>query len=171
MHHPGLFNAIQVQGSCQRGRGSLEAPQRNTKSAKRGTRGGRSTRRRRKVEGRGGGGGGGGRGSGVSPPPTGKCVPISAVLFLALHTLSRKYQWLLPKVSGINSKILKHLKHTLSSAGSLCSSISHLLFPELSTPLLPSFFSPPPQQPLRRAPPSLVTPPSTGACKAEAPVM
>ena len=103
-HHPGLFNAIQAQGSCQRGWSSLEAPQRNTKSAKRGTRGGRSTRRRRKVEGRGrGGGGGGGKGSGVAPPPTGKHVPISAGLFLAPHMLSGKYQWLLPKVSGIKS--------------------------------------------------------------------
>lgn len=50
MHRPSLFNAIQAHRSCQSGSGSLEAPWRYTKSAKRRKRGGRSTRRRRHRE-------------------------------------------------------------------------------------------------------------------------
>lgn len=50
MHRPSLFNAIQAHRSCQSGSGSLEAPWRYTKSAKRRKRGGRSRRRRRHRE-------------------------------------------------------------------------------------------------------------------------
>lgn len=147
MHRPSLFNAIQAHRSCQSGSGSLEAPWRYTKSAKRRKRGGRSTRRRRHREER--------RRRRFlvffffpPPPPTGSLALISAAVFLAHRIFSWKYQRICTK-SHFES--LPHmLKCQIHKQTCVCTILSP--FKQLSsfwTNSSSPFFSPLSSPPLR----------------------
>lgn len=133
MQHHSLFNAIQAHSSCQRRSGSLEAPQRCTKSAKRRKRGGRRTGRRRKVEAR----------FWCYSPPTWNLALILAALFLAHHKISNlKTQTWIQMGMIVFAPVLQR-------STPFCTVFSLYSFPS----------SHPPHQPLLLAPPYLLTPP------------